>query len=215
MHTLKSSNESYNIALIDISVVRVNDLIDKDFIPMQSKLILFSVNSSLCLLLQYFILKQVKGSFRTDRLNRTLKVKAFYLISLTSLSVLAALIGFTIFQQFYYSYFDTLLTISIISISYGAAAALMIWLSLLFLSWYRSNHNLIVFLYFISILVIAFNLIITAAFVNAKMSDRAPYTEEYVGGSGDISGGQYLFLNDIYRIPLFCHILAYGLRQSS
>ncbi|MGB6527939.1 MAG: hypothetical protein WBF33_07505, partial [Candidatus Nitrosopolaris sp.] len=151
----------------------------------------------------YFILKQVKGSFRTDRLNRTLKVKAFYLISLTSLSVLAALIGFTIFQQFYYSYFDTLLTISIISISYGAAAALMIWLSLLFLSWYRSNHNLIVFLYFISILVIAFNLIITAAFVNAKMSDRAPYTEEYVGGSGDISGGQYLFLNDIYRISSF------------
>ncbi|MGA9151264.1 MAG: hypothetical protein WBZ36_11850, partial [Candidatus Nitrosopolaris sp.] len=51
-------------SLIDISVVRVNDLIDKDFIPMQSKLILFSVNSSLCLLLQYFILKQVKSSFR-------------------------------------------------------------------------------------------------------------------------------------------------------
>jgi len=79
----------------------------------------------------------------------------------------------------------------------------MLWLSLLFLSWYRTNHNLIVFLYFISILVIAVNLIVTATYVNAKMSDRAPYTEEYVGSSGDISGGQHLFLNDIYRISSF------------
>ena len=79
----------------------------------------------------------------------------------------------------------------------------MIWLSLLFLSWYKSNHSLIVFLYFISILVIAFNLIVTAAYVNAKMSDRPTYTAQYVGGSGDISGGQHLFLNYIYRISSF------------
>jgi hypothetical protein len=45
--------------------------------------------------------------------------------------------------------------------------------------------KLIVFLYFISMLAIGFNLIVTAAFVNAKMSDRAPYTEEYFGSSGD------------------------------
>jgi hypothetical protein len=131
-------------SLIDISVVQVNDLIDKDFIPIQSKLILFSLNSSLCLLLQYFILKQVKRSFSQ---NRRLKAKIFYLISLISLCVLAALIGFMIFQQFYYSYFDTLLTIFIVSISYGIAAALLIWLSLLFLSWYKSNHGSLVIFY--------------------------------------------------------------------
>jgi hypothetical protein len=190
-------------SLIDISVVRVNDLINKDYIPMQSKLILFTVNSSLCLLLQYFILKQVRSSFRIDDLNRTLKIKAFYLISLTSLCVLAALIGFTIFEQFYYNQFDTLLTICIISISYGTAAALMIWLSLLFLSWYKSNHSLIVLLYFISIVVIAFNLIVTAAYVNAKMSDRPTYTAQYVGGSADVSGGQHLFLQYTYIISNF------------
>ncbi|MFY9795006.1 MAG: hypothetical protein WAJ93_04895, partial [Candidatus Nitrosopolaris sp.] len=190
-------------SLIDISVVRVNDLINKDYIPMQSKLILFTVNSSLCLLLQYFILKQVKSSFRINRLNRTLKIKAFYLISLTSLCVLAVLIGFTIFEQFYYNQFDTLLTICIISISYGTAAALMIWLSLLFLSWYKSNRSLIVLLYFISIVVIAFNLIVTAAYVNAKMSDRPTYTAQYVGGSADVSGGQHLFLQYTYIISNF------------
>jgi hypothetical protein len=189
--------------LIDISVVRVNDLIDKEFIPMQSKLILFSVDSSLCLLLQYFIMQQIKSSVRTSRINRTFKVKAFYLISLTSLCVLAALIGFMIFQQFYYNYFDTLLTISIVSISYAAAAAFLICLSLLFFSWYKSSHNLVVFLYFISILVIAFNLIMTAAFVNTKVNDRPSLAGEYAGPSGDISGGQYPILNNIYRISSF------------
>jgi len=120
--------------VIDISVVRINDLINKDFIPIQTRLILFSVNSSLCLLLQYFIIKQVRSLVRTDRLHGILRVRIFYLISLTSLCIMAALIGFMIFQQFSYSYFDTLLTMSIISISYGTGAALMILLSFLFFS---------------------------------------------------------------------------------
>ena len=34
------------ISIIDVSLVKINDLIDKYFIPMQSKLILFTINSS-------------------------------------------------------------------------------------------------------------------------------------------------------------------------
>jgi hypothetical protein len=189
--------------LVDTSVVKVNDLIDKYFIPMQSKLILFSVNSSLCLLLQFLIIRYIKSAFKSDRLNKTLKVKAFYIISLTSISVLATLIGFLIFQQFYYEYYDTWISISIIMISYGTAAAFIVWLSLLFFSWFRSNHNLIVFLYFISMAVIAFNLTMTAAFVSAKVSDRPSQAGEYVGSSGDISAGRYVLLDNIYRISSF------------
>jgi hypothetical protein len=62
--------------LVDTSVVKVNDLIDKYFIPLQSKLILFSINSSLCVLLQIFIINYIKSAFKSDRLNKTLKVKA-------------------------------------------------------------------------------------------------------------------------------------------
>jgi len=54
--------------LIDTSVVKVNDLIDKYFIPIQSKLILFSVNSLFCLLLQFFIINYIQRSFKRDRL---------------------------------------------------------------------------------------------------------------------------------------------------
>ena len=76
-------------SIIDISIVKINDLIDKYFIPLQGKLILFSINSSLCLLFQFFLVRYIHTSFQTDRLNRTLKVKAIYVISFISLGVLA------------------------------------------------------------------------------------------------------------------------------
>jgi hypothetical protein len=171
---------------------------------MQTKLILFSVNSSLCLLLQYLLVRYLKRSFETDQLTRrTLRVKAFYIIFLTSLGILAALIGAMIFQQFYNRYYDTSLSISIIVLSYGIAAAFIIWLSLLFLSWYKTNHSLIVFLYFVSMLGIAFNLVLAASFVSVKISDRPNPAGEYVGSSGDISGGRHQLLDNVYRISTF------------
>ena len=189
--------------LIDTSVVKINDLIDKYFIPLQSKLILFSVNSSFCLLLQFWIIKYFQSSFKRDQLNKTLKVEAFYKISLISLCILATLIGILMFQQFHYNYYYTSINILIIMISYGTAAGFIIWLSLLFFSWYKSNQNLIVFLYFMSMLMIAFNLIMTAAVISAKLSDKPDRIGEYVGSSGDTSGGRHLFLDNTYRISYF------------
>jgi hypothetical protein len=189
--------------LIDTSVVKVNDLIDKNFIPLQSKLLLFSINSLLCLLLQFFIIRYIQTSFRRYEVHRTLKVKALPLISLFSICILGILIGFLIYQQFYNEYYDTSISISIVVVSYGTAATFMIWLSLLFLSWYRSSRNLTVFLYFIAMLVIAFNLIMTAAFASAKIGDRPDRVGEYVGSSGDISGGSHALLDTVYRVSSF------------
>jgi hypothetical protein len=190
-------------SIIDISIVKINDLIDKYFIPLQGKIMLFAVNSSVCLLLQFFLIRYIQSSFQKDRLNRTLKVKAINSISFISLCVLAFLIGFVIFQQFYNNYYYTSISIAIIVISYGTAAGLIIWLSSLFLSWYRSSHNMIVLLYFISMSVIAFNLIMTAAFASVKVNDSPHLAGEFVGGSGDISGGKHLLLDYIYRISTF------------
>jgi hypothetical protein len=190
--------------LIDTAVVKINDLIDKNFISIQNRLILFSVNGSLCLLLQYFIARYVKNSLQTDQLTkRTFRFKSFYLIFLASLTVMAALIGSIIFEMFYNSYYHTQLSMSIIVLSYGIAAAFIIWLSFLFLSWFKSNHSLIVILYFISMLGIASNLIMTAAFVTTKVSDRPNPAAQYVGSSGDISGGKHQSLEDAYRISSF------------
>ena len=105
-------------SIIDVSIVKINDLIDKYFIPMQGKLILFTINSSLCLLLQFYLVRYIHDSFQTHRPNRTLKVKAIYAVSILSLSVLAILMGSLIFQIFYNNYYDTVFVIGIITLSY-------------------------------------------------------------------------------------------------
>jgi hypothetical protein len=189
--------------LIDTSLVKINDLIDKNFIRLQGKLMLFSINSSLCFFLQFIIIKYVTNSFNKYQLNKSIKVKAFYTMSLSSLLILSTLMGFMVFQQFYNSYYEISIAISIIAVSYGSAAAFTIVLSILFLSWYKSNHNLIVFLYFVSMLIIAANLIITAALTDAKLSIRPSHVSEYVGTSGDIAAARFQVLNDISKISSF------------
>jgi hypothetical protein len=189
--------------LIDTSVVKVNDLIDKNFISLQNRQILFFVNSLSCLLLQYFIIRHIQNSFRRHNIHRTFKDKALSVIPLISLCVLGALIGFLIFQMIYNGYYDKVINISIVAVSYGISTTSIIWLSILFLSWYKSSHNFKVFIYFVSMVLIAFNLIMTSAFVTAKINDRPDHIGEYVGSSGDISGGRHASLDLLYRISSF------------
>ena len=92
--------------------------------------------------------------------------------------------GILILEQFFYNYYDTSIGISIIARSDGIGGALLTWLFWLFLSWYKSNHSFIVFLYFISTLIIAFNLIMTTACKGVKVSDRPSHAGEYIGSSG-------------------------------
>ena len=190
-------------SIIDVSIVKINDLIDKYFIPMQGKLILFALNSSVCLFLQFYLVRHIHISFQRDRLNRTLKIKIIYTVSLFSLSILSGLIGFLVFQQFYNNYYDTSIVVGIIALGYGTAAGFVIWLSFLFFSWYKSQHDLIVLLYSISMSVIAFNLIMTAIFTGVKVDDHPDLIGEYVGSSGDLTGGRYRLLDNIYRVSSF------------
>jgi hypothetical protein len=190
-------------SVVDISVVKINDLIDKFFIPMQGRLILFAVNGALCLFLQFCLVMYIHTFFQGERLNRTLRVKTIYIGSLVSLGLLASLIGFLIFQQFYDSFYDTSLVVAIIELGYGIAAGFVIWLALLFSSWYKSHHDKIVLLYSISISVIAFNLIMTATFMGVKVSERPHLAGEYYGTSGDLTAGRHQLLDNTYRVSSF------------
>lgn len=189
------------IILIDITVVKIYDVTDKNFIPIQQKLLLFSINSSACLVLQFFIIRYLQYSIKVGNPNDSTKL--YYMISIISLFIMGAIVGFLIAEQFIYGNYSTSFSILLIAISYGTAAVFMIRLSLMFLSWYRSSHNLIVLLYFVSMSVIAFNLIMTAAFSCAKVNDRPDRVGIFVGGGGDNSGGRYLLLDTVHRISSF------------
>jgi MFS family permease len=194
--------------LIDTAIVKIYDVVDKNFIPLQPKLILFSLNSLSCVLLQFFILKQLWSSFKSDRFSRRLHTKLIYAISLGALCSLGVLIGVLIFQLFYFQYYTTLITIYITTISYGISAAFIVWLSFLFFFWYRSSHNKIILLYFLSMLIISSNLIITAISTSVKVTYRPELRGPYVGGGGDISGSRGVLLDNLLRITSFMSFIS-------
>jgi hypothetical protein len=186
--------------LIDISFVKINDLVNKYFIPMGGKLTLFSVNSSICLVLQFLVIKFAKNSIERRQFSINTKLRVFYMISLVTIFVLAVLVGLLMFEQFYFKYYQTMINILIITTSYGTSAIMITWLALLFLYWFKSSRDLVVLLYFVSMCLISFNLIVTLLYVDAKLTDNQYLVGEYVGSSGDVSGGSHPFLNSLFRI---------------
>jgi hypothetical protein len=114
--------------LIDTSIVKVYDLVNKSFISTQSKIILFSANSTFCLILEFVLIRHVATSFKRPAFD------LWYKVSLISICVLGALIGLLVFQQFYNNYYDNSIAIFIVIISYGIAALFIARLSLLFIS---------------------------------------------------------------------------------
>ena len=68
-------------------------------------------------------------------------------------------------------------------------------------------------MYFVSMAIIAFNLVMAGASGSARVNDRPDYIIEYVGSSGDISGytasilGHYL--QNLFFYVIFQH-LAYN-----
>jgi MFS family permease len=188
------------IIIIDISIVKVYDLVDKDFVNEQTKILIFSINSLVGLVLQFIIILYLQRVFKNQRLNKHINIRLLSKISLISLSVIGIWMGLLIFQQFYNNYYQSLITIVITVISYGTASGLIIRLSISFLHWYNSNHNRIVFLYFISMVFISFNLIMTSAVAIAKITDNPEEIRRYVGGTADLSGYKYQLLDNIYKI---------------
>jgi hypothetical protein len=194
--------------IIDVSLVKINDLFNKYFIPNLQRLLLFSAIASSSLILQFLSIKYIAGLFKGFQPHKTLRVRVTHAIWLISLIIIATLMGLLIFQQFSYNYYSMAIDIAIIGVSYGTAATFLIWLALLFFSWFRSSNNLMVFLYFISVSIIAFNLIATASYICVKLTDRPKIIGEYIGTSGDLTGSKTSILKDIYNISTFISFLS-------
>lgn len=98
------------------------------------------------------------------------------------------------------SQYDISISIFIVTITYGTAAVFLAWLVILMFSWSRANPNLIVSVFMVSIILIAFNLIMTAVTTDIKLADRSEEIREFIGGAVDLSAGKYLFLNNLYTV---------------
>jgi hypothetical protein len=188
------------ILLIDTSIVKVYDLIDKNFMPAREKVFLFAVNSFACLFLESLIVYYLRSSFLRHQKYFAFNSKIFNTIFFISLGLLSAFFGFLTFQMIYYNSYFTLITIIIILISYIISSFFLIALFVLFTSWYRSNRNSIVLLYSVSMALILFNLLLTAAYSIVSINDRPDEIRRFVGGSMNISSGRYYLLYNVYTV---------------
>ena len=186
--------------VIDTSIIKIYDLSYKYFISMQSKIILFAINSSLCLFIQYLTIYYLRKSVQRYTPGQRLGIQLLHRISLISLSILAISLAVLTFQMFYHDSYDSWIIIFIISLTYGTASVILIILCTLFISWYRSKHDLLVLLYFLSILIIVINFIVIAIYTCTNIYDRPKEIREFVGGSMDVSVGRHIFLDVLYSI---------------
>lgn len=186
--------------LVDTSVVKVYDLVDKNFIPAREKVILFLTNSFACLFLEYLIIWYLRNSFLKHQVTLGASSKLFYMMFFISLLLLTVLFGYLSFQMFYKNSYSTMITITIILISYLTSSLFLIVLSGLFISWYSSSQNSLVLLYSISIGLIVVNLMLTAVYSVISINDRPDEIRRFVGGSMNISAGRHILLHNLYLV---------------
>ncbi len=188
------------ILLIDTSLIKVYDLIDKYFISTQKKILLFSLNSSICLILQFLIINYIRIYFK--RKFTRLNVKLFSSFAIAGICLSSILIGSIIFHMVSFHYYNKTSLLITINIVYLIASVFVIRLALLFIAWFKLKHNLIFLLYFITIALISFNLIITSIHSFIKINDRPDMIREFVGGSVDIAYGKYILIDNLRKISL-------------
>lgn len=188
------------IVLIDTSIVKVYDIVDKNFLPTREKILLFSMNSFACLILEYLIIRYFRSSFLKYQSNPGWSSTVFYTIFIISLVLLAGLFGYLAFQMFHGNTYYTIVPIIVILITYLSSSFFLITLSVLFASWYISNRNSIILLYSISTVLILSNLILTAAYSITSINDRPDEIRQFVGGSMNISAGRHIWLYQAYTI---------------
>lgn len=192
--------------IIDTTFIKTYDLVNKFFLTIQNKIILFSLISSIILIFQYFIFRYL-NRILTIQLTKTQNSSLYSKISIFSILILGFLFSLLIYQQLFNSYYNTSIIILIIILTYGVASFFILKLSISFFSWYKSTSNIIIFLYFVSMSLIVFNLIMTASITSVKVNERPNEIREFVGGSMDISVGRYLLLDTIYKIS---SIMSFG-----
>ena len=188
------------IFVIDTAFVQTYDLTNKQDIPIQIKNIIFSLNISICLALQFFIIQYSRSLASRRKQRSLLSLELFEILGRAGYIFNVLSISFLIFQIHYFEFYYIFILILVIAVTYGISSILLAKTAVLFLSWFRQTRNLLILMYFFSISLILFSLIVTNVIVTINLNERPEKIREYAGGSVDITGGRYDYLFPLYKI---------------
>ncbi len=164
-------------------------MIFKEYLTTFEKMALFSCNSLLSLFLQYITLRFTKNMISKYQSDFKINIDLFYKVGVASLLVISFLTCYIIIEMFFYEHYATFLTMIFIGTAYGVSSFFILFLSILFLLWYRINNSMVILLFFVSMIFISSALVITMVTTILKINERPTEIYPFVGGSMDISVG--------------------------
>jgi len=187
--------------VIDTSFVKIYNLIGKTVISFELKLKVFAINTAMSLLFQIGLLVYLSRFFQEERFESFVCIfKKYYYIAIITLIVLVSLLSYMTIHLFLQHEYSKYVMIYLIGFCYASATLFFIMLGKSFYSWYRRNHKRLIFLYFLSIGLIVFNLLISMTVTILKISDKPEQIGEYVGITSFSTSIKYVALETIYSI---------------
>lgn len=184
------------LMVIDISFIRIYDIISKQFIPTETEEILFTIVSISCLVAEYLLLEFIKP-LRNERLH----VNLLYIITKATQYVIGAIVALLILQILFSSIYSNIILLAIISCSYLLSIGILSVFIVRILTLLPPKRNTVFMMLFVFALgCITINAAITMVNVSLRIGDRQPETRAFFGGSGDLGKGKYNIIDNLYFI---------------
>lgn len=200
--------------IIDTTFAISYDLVSKTALSINTKKIIFTIDVIICVILQFVTLFYTRRLALKTQLSTKLSLKIFERFGRFAYYFIVAIVGYLIFQLFYFNYYYSFTLMLLVLVSYGTASVLIGKTAILFLSWYRQNHNFVIFMYFLSLSLILFTLVLTNTIVNIHLNARPEKIREFLGGTMDVTGGKYSYFNLLYKISSIVSFLSIWLTTS-
>ena len=186
------------LMVIDISLIRVYDIISKQLILIDTREVLFGIISIACLVAEYLLLKLVKPSPVDERGKIRLHVILIYKVINTAQYVIGAIVVFVILQILFFSSYSTAVLLAVILCSYTLSIGILSVFISRILSFKR--NTIFTFLFVLALGSVTINAAIVMVDVSLRFGDRPPETRAFFGGSSDISKGKYNTIDESYFI---------------
>lgn len=168
--------------MVDVSLARVYNLIPK--FPMSFlKIVAFCIMAAIVITCQYFILGYIGHKSSGKRTDVPMHVRALDLIVKLSQLVIGALLIFLVLQIVFLPYYDTIVLIALVAVSYGLAICMMGYLTQRFFSWSILNKKSLMILYAVATASLSVNAGFTLAYANDILLDRPAQTGQFSAGS--------------------------------
>ncbi|HET6641083.1 MAG TPA: hypothetical protein VFG77_05720, partial [Nitrososphaeraceae archaeon] len=184
------------LMVIDISFIRIYDIISKQFIPTETEVSLFTIISISCLVAEYLLLEFIKP-LRNERLH----VNLLYIVTKVTQYVIGAITALLIIQILFSSIYSNIILLAIILCSYLLSIGILSVFIVRILTLLPPKRNTVFMMLFVFALgCITINAAITMVNVSLRIGDRQPETRAFFGGSGDLGKGKYNTIDNLYFI---------------